>query len=61
VKNVVNLKQYRKSADCVQKQRAADENAAKFGRTKAQKRSENVDRTKSEKHLDNHKLDDDAK
>ncbi|MFT4716308.1 MAG: hypothetical protein ACI861_002116 [Paracoccaceae bacterium] len=59
--DIVNLKRARKTVDRTQKQITASGNAAKFGRTKVQKLAELDAATKTKTHLDNHKLEDDAK
>nr|WP_246175079.1 DUF4169 family protein [Paracoccus limosus] len=50
----------RKSAarDAARKQ--GDENAAKFGRSKAQKQAEADDKARAARHLDQHRHEDDA-
>ena len=58
--NIVNLRVARKSAarDAARKQ--GDENAAKFGRSKAQKQAEAADKARAARHLDQHRHEDDA-
>ncbi|MBF9042003.1 DUF4169 family protein [Rhodobacterales bacterium HKCCE4037] len=54
---VVNLNRARKSRARDAERRKADVNAAKFGRTKAEKRAEALRAGKAEKDLDGHKRD----
>ncbi len=56
--NVVNLRAARKNAarDAARKQ--GDANAAKFGRSKAQKLAEAEDAARAARHLDRHRLED---
>ena len=58
--NVVNLRVVRKSAarDAARKQ--GDENAAKFGRTKAQRLREEAEAARAAATLEGHKRDSDA-
>ncbi|WP_155096003.1 DUF4169 family protein [Paracoccus aestuariivivens] len=55
---IINLRAARKSAarDAARKQ--GDENAAKFGRTKAQREVEDADRSRVSHILDRHKRED---
>ncbi|MCT4608821.1 MAG: DUF4169 family protein [Pelagimonas sp.] len=55
--NVINLNQFRKAKARQDKRQSADENAAKFGRSKAQKSLERAETEKSERDLDGHKRD----
>lgn len=55
--NVTNLNQFRKARARVEKRAAADENAAKFGRTKAQKRLEAAEAEKARATLEAHRRD----
>jgi len=55
---VVNLRQARKVRDRVAKRSKADENAAKFGRSKAQKAREEVDAARARAVLDAHRRED---
>ena len=59
--NVVNLRAARKNAarDAARKQ--GDTNAAKFGRSKAQKQIEQADAERARRHLDAHHRDDGGK
>ena len=53
----VNLNRYRKAKARADKKAQSDENAAKFGRTKAEKELQDARRTKAETSVDQHKLD----
>jgi hypothetical protein len=55
---VVNLRQARKVRDRVAKRSKADENAAKFGRSKAQKAREEADAARARAVLDAHRRED---
>lgn len=60
---VVNLNKFRKAKDRKDRRASADENAVKFGRTKAEKTLDRAEKDKSKRHLDGHSLsdiDDDA-
>ena len=50
--DIVNLNQARKARDKVRKRRQADENAVKFGRTKAEKKLEQTRADKARRDLD---------
>lgn len=54
--NVTNLNQFRKAKARAEKRARADENAVKFGRTKAQKSIEEAQKSKAESELDGHEL-----
>ncbi len=56
--SVINLRQARKDRDRAEKRANADANAAKHGRTKAQKAVEKADADRAAKHLDGVKRDD---
>ena len=56
--SVINLRQARKDRDRAEKRAKADANAAKHGRTKAQKAVEKADADRAAKHLDGVKRDD---
>lgn len=56
---IANLNQFRKCKARTDKERAAEENRAKFGRTKAEKTRDKFDEEKLTKHLDEHKRDGD--
>ena len=55
---VTNLNRFRKQKARAEKQAQADENAVKFGRTKAEKRRDEAETVRSTRHLDGHKRDD---
>ena len=57
--NVVNLNKFRKKKKREAAEGQADENRAKFGRTKQQKKKDADDISKASTHLDGHKLDND--
>ncbi|RCW89018.1 DUF4169 family protein [Paracoccus lutimaris] len=54
---VINLRAARKSAARDAARAAGDANAAKFGRSKAQKRVEKADADRAARHLDGHRRD----
>ncbi|WP_062563738.1 DUF4169 family protein [Paracoccus aminovorans] len=58
---VVNLRAARKSAARDAARRQGDENAAKFGRSKAAKQAEAADLARAARHLDQHHLDQDRR
>ncbi len=53
----VNLNRFRKDRARAEKRARADENAAKHGRTKAQKAAEEKDLERAKSHLDQHRRD----
>ncbi|MEM9126651.1 MAG: DUF4169 family protein [Pseudomonadota bacterium] len=53
----VNLNRYRKAKARADKKARADQNAVKFGRTKAEKDISKSQQIKQERDLDNHELD----
>jgi hypothetical protein len=53
----INLNQFRKAKQAAQKKNDAAENAAKFGRTKAQKKTEQNAQIRLDAHLEGHKSD----
>ena len=55
---IVNLNRFRKQAARADAKAAADANAAKFGRTKAQKKLEEAEAAKARAVLDAHRRDD---
>ncbi|MDO5646618.1 DUF4169 family protein [Paracoccus sp. (in: a-proteobacteria)] len=55
---ITNLNRFRKQKAREQARQQGDENAAKFGRTAAQRRREQDDRDRAETHLDQHQRDD---
>ena len=56
--SVINLRQVRKDRDRAEKRAKGDANAAKHGRTKAQKAVEKADADRAAQHLDGVKRDD---
>ncbi|ETD87381.1 amidase [Rhodobacter capsulatus B6] len=54
---IVNLNRFRKQAARTEAKAAADANAAKFGRTKAQKQREEAEAAKARAALDAHRRD----
>lgn len=58
---IINLRQARKAQARDQARAAGDENAARFGRTKAQKLKEAREADKARAALDGHKLDQDGR
>jgi hypothetical protein len=54
----VNLNRFRKEKARAEKKARATENAVKFGRTKAEKSSDNAVTALDQKRLDGHKRDD---
>lgn len=54
----VNLNRYRKEKTRADKKARADQNAVKFGRTKAQKTAEKDEKAKQDRWLDGHAQDD---
>lgn len=55
--DIVNLKRFRKRKDLDAKQAAAEENRAKFGRTKAEKQRDKQTAKQLADQLDGNKLD----
>lgn len=58
---IINLRQARKAQARDQARAAGDENAARFGRTKAQKQKEAREADKARAALDGHRLDQDGR
>ncbi len=56
---VTNLNKFRKAATKADRQKQADENRVKFGRTKAEKLLSSTAQDKARRNLDGHKLDSD--
>lgn len=56
---IVNLKQFRKKQQRTEKERSAEGNRAKFGRTKGQKRRDEAETGRYEADLTGKRLDDD--
>lgn len=57
---IVNLKTFRKQKARAEKEQAASENRAKFGRTKAEKLLEKAKADQAATRLDGHKLGDET-
>ena len=53
--DVVNLKQFRKAKERAEKQKAADENRAKHGRSKAEREHQRAKEEKQDAALSGHK------
>ena len=51
----VNLNRFRKQKARAEKKARADENAVKFGRTKAEKQRDTAEREKASRYIDDHK------
>jgi hypothetical protein len=58
--NVTNLNQFRKTKARSEKRAAGDANAAKFGRSKAQRQLEEAQAEKARAALDAHRREDDT-
>ena len=56
--STINFRQAKKRLERARKSREADQNAAKFGRTKVEKEAARAAKDKARAHLDQHKLDD---
>ncbi len=56
--DIVNLNQFRKQKSRLHKKTQADENAVKFGKSKAEKNAEKAERDQKAQRLDQHKRDD---
>ena len=54
---VINLRQARKAAARAADRKAGDENAARFGRTPAERAAEAEAATRAARHLDGHRRD----
>ena len=54
---IINLNRARKTKKRAEKRKIADQNARKFGRTKGEKKRDDVIATKAKDHVDQHKLD----
>ena len=54
---IINLNRARKTKERVENRKIADQNAQKFGRTKGEKKRDDVIATKAKEHVDQHKLD----
>ncbi|KUP91351.1 DUF4169 family protein [Tritonibacter horizontis] len=56
--DVVNLNRFRKQKARTEQKARANENAVKFGRSKAVKALDQTEATMQHKHLDRHRIDD---
>ena len=56
--DIINFNKFRKDKARAQKKARADENAVKFGRSKAEKSRDKIEHSRQDSKLDNHKLDD---
>ncbi|WP_170330508.1 DUF4169 family protein [Ruegeria arenilitoris] len=54
---LINLNQVRKQRAKAQKKKRADENAVRFGRTKAEKDLDRTHKQKSDRNLDGHEIE----
>ena len=54
---IINLNRARKTKERVEKRKTADQKAQKFGRTKGEKKRDDVIATKAKNSVDQHKLD----
>ena len=54
---IINLNRARKTKERAEKRKIADQNAQKFGRTKGEKKRDDLIATKAKDHVDQHKLD----
>jgi len=54
---IFNLKQARKQKQRTEKDRAAEQNRAKFGRTKGEKQRDRLKTDRAVAHLDGHRID----
>lgn len=54
---VINLRQAKKALARAKDRAQGTENAAKFGRSKAERQAEDADRDKARRHLDGHHRD----
>ena len=54
---IINLNSVRKTKERAEKQKSADQNAQKFGRTKGEKKRDDLIAAKAANHVDQHKRD----
>ena len=54
---IINLNRARKTKERAEKRKIADQNAQKFGRTRGEKKRDDLIATKAKDHVDQHKLD----
>lgn len=55
--DVINLRQHRKQKARTEKEKKAEQNRSKFGRTKSEKQRDLLKAEQQNRHLDAHKLD----
>jgi hypothetical protein len=55
--DIINLNRARKTKERAEKRRTADQNAQKFGRTKGEKKRDDLIASKAKDRVDQHKLD----
>ena len=55
--DIINLNRARKTKERAEKRRTADQNAQKFGRTKGEKKRDDLIIAKAKDRVDQHKLD----
>jgi len=58
VSDIINLNKARKARDLVEKRRIADENAVKFGRSKAERILDAANNDHIKRSLDRHQIED---
>ena len=56
--DIINLRQVRKDRDRQKKKAGADQNAARFGRSKSERRKEDAETAREAKTLDGHQIED---
>ena len=54
---IINLNRFRKNKRRAEKRQEADENAVKFGRSKAEKELDQARQSKADRDLDGHELE----
>ena len=54
---IINLNRVRKTKERAEKRKTADQNAQKFGRTKGEKKRDDLIAAKAKDRVDQHKLD----
>ena len=57
--NVINLRQQRKAKKRGEKEKTAEQNRLKYGRTKQEKQKEKSESARARKHIDGHKREKD--
>ena len=55
--DIVNLNRFRKKKSRAEKEKSAEENRLKFGRTKAEKNKKDAEQAMLDRRLDGHELD----